>query len=202
MDSDLAESLQALKSIFEKRKITAQFGAADPSVVESLRKSFRIPSRYRTFLLEADPLKVEAATPVERVRLFCSAELAREQAGFALQEDGTPRVANKEPEWRKSWVLIAQSSLLGDPYFLDVAKLDAEGDCAVFTAMSGAGRWEPCLCGSSFAQFLRILAVGMEVAQGFGEAIMDDDDEAAFREALGHKIRTIDGAALRAGHWT
>jgi len=42
----------------------------------------------------------------------------------------------------------------------------------------------------------------MDVPQGFGEAMMDDDDEAAFREALGHKIRTIDGAALRAGHWT
>lgn len=202
MDSDLAESLQALKSIFEKRKITAQFGAADPAVVETLRKSFRIPSRYRAFLLEADPVKVEAATPVERVRLFSSTELEREQKGFTLNEDGTPRDPSKDAEWRKSWVLIAQSSLLGDPYFLDVSKLDAEGDCAVYTAMSGAGRWEPCLCGSSFAQFLRILAAGMEVAQGFGEAMMDDEDEAAFREALGHKIRAIDGAALRAGHWT
>jgi hypothetical protein len=202
VDSDLAESLQALKSIFEKRKVNAQFGAADPAIVESLRKSFGIPARYRTFLLEADPVKVEATTPVERVRLFNAAEIAREQKGFILNEDGTPRDASKDSEWRKSWVLIGQSSLLGDPYFLDVSKLDAEGDCSVFTAMSGARRWEPCLCGSSFVQFLRILAVGMEVAQGFGEAMMDDDDEAAFREAFGHKIKTIDGAALRAGHWT
>ena len=142
MDSDLAESLQALKSVFEKRKISAQFGAANPAVVESLRKTFRIPARYRAFLLEADPLKA------------------------------------------------------------DVSKLDAEGDCSVYTAMNGAGKWEPRLCGSTFAQFLRILAVSMEVAQGFGEAIMDDDDEAAFRETLGHKIKTIDAAALRAGHWT
>ena len=202
MDSDLAESLEALKSIFEKRKIPAQFGVADPAVVESLRKSFRIPSRYRTFLLKADPLKVEVPTPVEKVRFFSSTEVAREQLGFALKEDGTPRDATKESDWRKSWVLIGRSSLLGDPYFLDVAKLDAEGDCSVYTAMSGAGRWEPCLCASSFAQFLRILAAGMEVAQGFGEAMMDDEDEAAFREAFGHKIKTIDGAALRAGHWT
>ena len=72
----------------------------------------------------------------------------------------------------------------------------------LYTAMSGAGRWEPRLCGSSFAQFLRILAAGMEVAQGFGEAMMDDEDEAAFREAFGQKIKTIDAAALRAGHWT
>ncbi len=202
MDSDLAESLQALKAVLEKRRITAQFGKADPAVVESLRKSFRVPARYRTFLLEADPIKVEAATPVERVRLFPSSEIAREQVGFGLNEDGTPRAINKDGEWRKSWVVIAQSSLLGDPYFLDVAKLDAEGDCAIYTAMSGAGRWEPRLCGSTFAQFLRILAAGMEVAQGFGEAMMDDEDEAAFREAFGHKIKTIDAAALRAGHWT
>jgi hypothetical protein len=199
VDSDLAESLQALKAVFEKRKISAQFGAAQASVVETLKKSLRIPSRYRTFLLEADPLKVETVTPVERVRLVPSSELAQEQKGFAEDADGA---APANGGWRKTWVLIGQSSLLGDPYFLDVAKLDAEGDCAVFTAMSGAGRWEPVLCGSTFAQFLRILAAGMEVAQGFGEAMMDDDDEAAFREAFGQKIKTIDAAALRAGHWT
>jgi len=202
VDSDLAESLQALKAVFQKRKIGAQFGAANPAVVESLRKSLRIPSRYRAFLLESDPVKVETVTPVERIRLVPSSELAQEQGGFAHNEDGTPRDASKDGGWRKTWVLIGQSSLLGDPYFLDVAKLDAEGDCSVYTAMSGAGRWEPVLCGSSFAQFLRILAAGMEVAQGFGEAMMDDDDEASFREALGQKIKTIDAAALRAGHWT
>ena len=64
----------------------------------------------------------------------------------------------KDGEWRKTWILVARSSLLGDPYFLDVSKLDAEGDCSVYTAMSGAGKWEPRLCGSTFAQFLRILA--------------------------------------------
>jgi hypothetical protein len=202
VDSDLAESLQALKGVFEKRKIGAQFGRGDPALVETLRKSLRIPDRYRTFLLEADPIKVETVTPVERVRLVSSSELAGEQAGFALEKDVLPDPASKDNGWRKSWVLIGQSSLLGDPYFLDVSKLDAEGDCCVYTAMSGAGRWEPLLCGSTFAQFVRILAAGMEVAQGFGEAMMDDDDEAAFREAFGQKIKTIDAAALRAGHWT
>jgi hypothetical protein len=202
VDSDLAESVQALKSIFEKRKMQALFGVADASAVEGLRKSFRIPSRYRAFLLEADPVKVEVVTPVERVRLFASSEIAREQLAFAADDSGAPRAPGRDGAWRKSWVVIAQSSLLGDPYFLDVSKLDAEGDCAVYTAMSGAGRWEPILCGSTFAQFLRILAASMEVAHGFGEAMMDDEDEAAFREACGHKIKTIDAAALRAGHWT
>jgi hypothetical protein len=202
VDSDLAESVQALKAAFEKRKISTQFGAADAAIVETLRKSFGIPARYRKFLLAADPIKVETVTPVERVRLVSASELAEEQVGFAETGDGGASAANKDGGWRKSWVLIGQSSLLGDPYFLDVSKPDAEGDCTVYTAMSGAGRWEPRLCGSTFAQFLRILAAGMEVAQGFGEAMMDDDDEAAFREAFGQKIKTIDAAALRAGHWT
>jgi hypothetical protein len=202
VDSDLAESLSALKSAFENRKMRAEFGRADAAVVESLRKMFRIPARYRAFLLEADPRKVEIATPVERVRLFASSELVGEQSGFALNDDGTPKATTNDGDWRKTWIVIARSTLLGDPYFLDVSKLDAEGDCPVLTAMSGAGRWEARLCGSSFAQFVRILATGMELARGFGEAIMDDDDEAAFLEALGLKIKTIDAAALRAGHWT
>ena len=48
-------------------------------MVETLRKSFRIPASYRAFLLEADPLKAETVTPVERVRLFSSSEIAAEQ---------------------------------------------------------------------------------------------------------------------------
>lgn len=202
MDSDLAESVSALKAIFQRRRLPADFGAAEPALVEDLRKKLRIPSRYRAFLLEANPVRVESVSPVERVRLLPASELLEEQRGFALLEDGTPRTENKDGGWRKSWIIIGRSTLLGDPYFLDLAKLDAEGDCQVYTAMSGTERWEPHLCASTFAQFLRILATSMEVAQGFGDAIMDDDDEASFRESLGQKIKPIDAAALRAGHWT
>ena len=47
-----------------------------------------------------------------------------------------------------------------------------------------------------------VLLVAVEHAFGFGEAVLDQDDEAIFREALAPKIKTIDSAALRAGHWT
>lgn len=201
LDSDLAESVSALKAIFQRRKLPLDLGAADATLVEELRKKLRIPSRFRAFLLEANPSRLETVTPVERIRLLPASELFEEQKGFALLEDGSPRVENNGP-WRKSWIIIGRSTLLGDPYFLDISKLDAEGDCPVYTAMSGTERWEPNLCASSFAQFLRILATSMEVAQGFGEAILDDDDEAAFRESLGQKIKSIDPAALRANHWS
>ena len=201
LDSDLAESLSALKAIFQRRKLPLELGAADATLVEELRKKLRIPSRFRAFLLEANPVRLETVSPIERVRLLPASELLEEQKGFALLEDGSPRTENGG-SWRKTWVIIGRSTLLGDPYFLDVSKLDAEGDCHVYTAMSGTERWEPHLCASSFAQFLRILAISMEVAQGFGEAILDDEDEASFRESLGQKIKSIDPAALRAGHWT
>ncbi len=195
MDSDLAESVTALKEIFAKRGLPIRFGKADPATVEEMRKAYRIPARYRSFLAAADPTDVETVTPVERVRLFPSSSLASEQTlgGKSITEF---------PQWRKNWVIIARSALLGDPYFLDVGKLDAEGDCPIFTCMLGTDSIKPELCASSFQQFLRILATAMEVALGFGEAVLDDDDEAIFREALAPKIKTIDSAALRAGHWT
>lgn len=195
MDSDLAESVAALKEIFAKRGIPASFGKADPAAVEELRKTYRVPARYRSFLLGADPVDVETVTPVERVRLFPSHKLASEQNLGGKRTD-------EIPNWRKSWVIIARSALLGDPYFLDVSKLDAEGDCPIYTCMIGTDSVKPELCASSFQQLLRILATSMEVATGFGEALLDDDDEAIFREALAPKIKTIDSAALRAGHWT
>ncbi|MFT3768855.1 MAG: SMI1/KNR4 family protein [Minicystis sp.] len=197
MDSDLAESVAALKDIFSRRNIPATFGKAEPAVVEELRKTLRVPARYRAFLQAADPVDVETVTPVERVRLFPAARLASEQ-----KVEGAANPAKALAAWRKSWIIIGRSALLGDPYFLDISKLDAEGDCPVYSCMMGTDSIKPELCASSFQQFLRILATSMEVATGFGNGVLDDDDEAIFREALAPKIKTIDSAALRAGHWT
>jgi len=195
VDSDLAESVAALKDIFTKRGISASFGKAEPGAVEELRKTYRIPSRFRAFLAGADPVDVETVTPVERVRLFSSTKIGAEQT-----LGGKP--AGEIPNWRKTWVIVGRSALLGDPYFLDISKLDAEGDCPVYTCMLGTDTIKPELCASSFQQFLRILATSMEVATGFAESDLDDEDESIFREALAPKIKTIDAAALRAGHWT
>jgi hypothetical protein len=197
MDSDLAESVEGLKAIFSKRKLPCTFGKAPPALVDELRKQLRIPPRYRNFLLAANPEKVETVTPVERIHLIPAEELVKAQK-VSLAPSGGAAPA----DWKASWVVVGESSLLGDPYFLDVSKPDPEGDCPVYTAMSGQERWAPTLAASTFAQFLRILSTAMEVAAGFGDAIMDDEDEDAFRESLGPKVKIIDSAALRAGHWT
>src|SRR5271169_1010691 len=198
MDSDLADAVEALKAVFSKRKLPCTFSKAPAPLVDDLRKQLRVPSRFRNFLLAANPEKVETVTPVERIRLIPAEELVTSQKlGQGLGNGGT-----SPADWKASWVIIGESSLLGDPYFLDVSKPDPEGDCPVYTAMSGQDRWVPTLAASSFAQFLRILSTAMEIAAGFGDAIMDDEDEDSFREALGPKVKTIDAAALRAGHWT
>jgi hypothetical protein len=198
VDSDLADAVEGIKTVSQRRKIECTFGKADKALVEELRKKLKLPARYRSFLLAADPIKVETVTPVERVRLLPASELEKAQAAVTHPPDGGTPPA----DWKSSWIVIGESSLLGDPYFLDISKADAEGDCQVYTAMSGQERWAPTLAASSFAQFLRILATAMEIAAGFGDAIMDDEDEDSFREALGPKVKVIDAAALRAGHWT
>jgi hypothetical protein len=202
LDSDLAESISALKESLERRRVPAVFGKTEPALVAELRSKLKIPRRYREFLSEANPVNVETRTPSERVRLTPAQSLLEEQKGFALTEAGEPRTGASPSGWRPSWVIVGHSSLLGDPYFLDTSSPDAEGDCPVFTAMSGTDVWKPRLCASSFALFLRILAIGMEVAAGFAEDDLDMDDEQVFRESLGPKIREYDPAALKAGHWT
>jgi hypothetical protein len=196
VDSDLSEAVEALKEIFKRRKIDCAFAKTPAPVVEDLKKKLKIPPRYRAFLLGANPVRVETSTPVEKIRLIPAEELEQAQAANKAGESGAAS------DWKGHWVVVGESSLLGDPYFLDVSKPDPEGDCPVYTAMSGQDKWVPTLAASSFAQFLRILATGMEIATGFGEAIMDDEDEENFREAMTPKVKVIDAAALRAGHWT
>ncbi len=195
VDSDLADAVNGLKTVFQKRKLPITLGKADAALVDTLKKELRIPPRIRNFFLEANPAEAETATPVERIRLIPAEELIATQA--TMRTAGSPTA-----QWKPTWVVIGESSLLGDPYFLDVSKPDPEGDCPVYTAMSGQDKWVPTLAASSFAQFLRILATAMEIAAGFGDALMDDEDEDSFREALGPKVKVIDAAALRAGHWT
>lgn len=202
MDSDLAESVSALEHAFEKSGQKPQLGQAPAELLAALKDKLRLPRRYRTFLAKNDPVDVEIATPIERVRLLASADLEKEQIGYALDESGEPCRSPTDTGWRPEWIIIAHSGLLGDPYFLDVSKVDAEGDCPVYTAMSGTEQWQPRLCASTFAMFIRILAINLEVARGFDIDDYDSDNERVFREAVAPKIREYDPAAVKAGHWT
>jgi hypothetical protein len=192
VDSDLAESVQALKKIFEKRFIPANFGKNDDDFIGGLKRLLSLTDRYARFLQEADPVDVETVTPPERVRFVPAAELEQEQSQYTQGEDA---IAG----WHKGWVVVAQG-MLGDPYFIDTAAPDAEGDCPVMTTMSGSAL-NPVVCASSFASFIQILATAMEIAEDFADDA-SPDEEHIFREALAPKLRVIDHIALRERHWT
>jgi hypothetical protein len=198
VDGDLAEALSELKAILAERGIRARFDRASESLVQKIRDSLPIPERYAAFLREADPVDVETATPSERVRLICAADLLQEQIGYSLADGETPA----REGWKRGWVVIGHSTLLGDPYFLDTTRPDVEGDCPVMAVMDGTDSLRPVLAASSFACFLRILAAAMDVASGFSDDAFDEQDDALFREAITPKIREVDAAAVRGGHWT
>jgi hypothetical protein len=202
VDKDLSESIAALKQAFEKSGQEPTLSSASPALLTALEEKLRLPRRYRKFLTTCDPVEVEIVTPTERVVLVGASDLEKEQYGFALSPAGERRSSPTEAGWRPEWVIIGHSGLLGDPYFLDVSKVDAEGDCPVYTAMSGTEQWQPKLCASTFAMFVRILAINVDVAQGFDVDDYDSDNETAFREAVGPRIREYDPAAVKAGHWT
>ncbi|MGZ3417806.1 MAG: SMI1/KNR4 family protein [Polyangiales bacterium] len=203
MDSDLREAVGALRAVFERRKLKAEWGQASAEIIAELKKDLRVPQRYRLFLAAANPVEVESVTPVEKVRLLSAEKLKEGQVGYAVAEDGTTLVTGKEGDWKKSWVVVAISTLFGDPYFLDVSKLDAEGDAPVYAGQkTEKGTWKTTLAASSFASFINILANAMELATGFGEAVFDQHDDDAFREALEPKIKAFDPAAARAKHWS
>jgi hypothetical protein len=202
LDRDLAEAIKALQESFGRRNAPCNFGSASEQELRSLKEKLQLPPRYRAFLSVANPVDVETKTPAEKVRLLPAGELLEEQQGFAHSDAGEAISQQSDTGWKPSWVIIGHSALLGDPYFLDVSQADAEGDCPVYTAMSGTDNWKPRLCASTFATFLRILAVSMTVAEGFAEDSFDVDDEETFREALAPCIREHDPAALKAGHWT
>ena len=202
MDGDLSESIAALKQAFDKSGQQPTLGQAGNELLGKLEEKLRLPRRYRKFLSVCDPVEVEIVTPTERVCLVSASDLEKEQYGFGLTSAGERRSSPSEAGWRPEWVIIGHSGLLGDPYFLDVSKIDTEGDCPVYTAMSGTEAWQPKLCASTFAMFLRILAINLEVAQGFDVDDYDSDNESLFREAVGPRIREYDPAAVKAGHWT
>src|SRR5271166_1065783 len=114
MDSDLADAVDGLKAVFSKRKLPCTFAKAPPALVDELRKQLRVPSRYRNFLLAANPEKVETVTPVERIHFIPAEELIKAQKASQAPtgSSGAPPL-----DWKASWAVVGESSLLGDPYF-------------------------------------------------------------------------------------
>jgi hypothetical protein len=66
-------------------------------------------------------------------------ELGDIQLGYGIDRDGSKLSGDKPGDWRASWIVIGTDEDLGEPFFVDLA----EPELPVFTAMHGAGAWDP-----------------------------------------------------------
>jgi len=73
------------------------------------------------------------------VRLVSPDELGEMQLGFGVGPDGADLSDDKPGDWRASWLVIGLDEDVGDPLFVDLA----DPSMPVFTAVHGAGSWDP-----------------------------------------------------------
>ena len=84
------------------------------------------------------------------VRLATPDELGDLQVGYGVDPDGEDLSGNARGDWRAGWVVIGGDEDLGDPLFVDLA----DASLPVFTAMHGAGTWDPRPVAPSWQHFL------------------------------------------------
>jgi hypothetical protein len=84
------------------------------------------------------------------VRLATPDELDDLQVGYGVGPDGDDLSGNARGDWRASWIVIGVEEDLGDPVFVDLA----DAKLPVFTAMHGAGTWDPRPVAPSFQHLL------------------------------------------------
>ena len=96
MDSDLVEAVDKLKAILDKRAIRYTLTNSTRDVVDSVKQRLKLPPRYRSFLLEANPAELQTITPVESIQFVPVDDLLQEQVGFSLGTDLKPLAPGKE----------------------------------------------------------------------------------------------------------
>jgi len=61
-------------------------------------------------------------------------------------------------DWKKSWLVIARDTELGDPYFVDIS----DEELPVYTASHCEGSWQSELVATSLERFLQCLTLLLE----------------------------------------
>lgn len=86
-------------------------------------------------------------------RIYTPEELDNAQLGYSRHPDGTVLTGQNEGDWKSEWIVIGNDTNLGDPYFVDTSN----EKLPVFTAVHGAGAWEPSIVSPALLSFLRSL---------------------------------------------
>lgn len=100
-----------------------------------------------------------------------ASEVEDAQVGFAVDADGAALSGEGLAGWQSSWVVIAQDTELGDPYFVDINN----DKMAVYTAIYGEAGWETELVASSLTNFLLCLALLVENSSQQGPQFVPDE---------------------------
>lgn len=91
--------------------------------------------------------------------LFEINQLEDEQIGYSIDPQGVDLTGNSDGDWKKEWIVIGYDTLLGDPIFIDTQT----DEYPVFTAMHGAGDWNPTPVSPSLSTFLKTLEIMQSV---------------------------------------
>lgn len=110
-------------------------------------------SRFEASLRTASPTTVSVGAG--GITFLALDELDAGQVGYARTPEGRDLTGTGEGDWRSSWLVFACETGLGDPIFVDLA----DATFPVFSAMHGAGSWDPTLIAESFQGFIRALGV-------------------------------------------
>ena len=200
--SDIAAIAAEFERLREALAAQGQVHAAEPvapQIVDEVVRRYNLPAGYRDLLLAIGRHGLSITPgPFQRLVLYAAPDLEAAQVGFRGPRLGDETFVAPHG-WRRAWVVIAADA--GDPYFLDVARASATGECPVYTAMHGTGTWEPLLAASSLEQFLGILTawVRIVVPQYDPQNPEEPLDDVQARR-LATEIERIDPAA--AEHWT
>ena len=98
-------------------------------------------------------------------------ELENAQQGYSVDDEGLVLSAEELGGWENHWLVIAQDTELGDPYFVDISA----SELPVYTAIYGEGIWESSPVASSLAAFLQCLSLLADMAEQQGPQFVPDE---------------------------
>jgi hypothetical protein len=128
----------------------------------------------------------EASLGSQGITLFQTDQLEAEQVGYSADPNGRDLTGDADGDWRRDWIVIGRDSLLGDPFFIDTSTTEF----AVFTAMHGAGTWDPTPVSPTLEAFLASLSAiqafipALATFQNTANRAQFDQDVTTFRDVL------------------
>lgn len=119
-----------------------------------------IPSSYRLWR-QALPFE-EISLGAGGLRFAQLEDLEELQVGYSRSREGATFCTGEPGAWQEPWIVIGENTCLGDPLIMD----PSTNPIAIFTAMHGAGEWNPELIASSLEGFGVALSIVREMSVG------------------------------------